>query len=69
MVVKIANQNIEDCQNKWFIANEEPTIIPDTDNGKVLKRAADIQALKFGIKIYVFTKIHLINYFALFYIS
>ena len=69
MVVKIANQNIDDFQNRWLIANEEPTIIPDTDNGKVLKRAADIQALKFGIEICLFTKIHLINYVVLFYTS
>ena len=38
---------MDDFQNRWLIANEAPTIIPDTDNGKVLKRAADIQALKF----------------------
>ena len=56
---------MDDFQNRLLIANEEPTIIPDTDNGKVLKRAADTQALKFGIKLFLFTKIHLINYFAL----
>jgi hypothetical protein len=60
---------MDDFQNRWLIANEEPTIIPDTDNGKVLKRAADIQALKLGFKIYLFTKIHLINYFMFLYIS
>ena len=59
----MANQKILDCQtdghpkqhkNGLFkseskFPNEAPTIIPETESGKVRKRAAEIQALIFVI--------------------
>ena len=49
MVVTIANQKIEDCHIGFIDPNEDPTIIPDTDNGKVRNLAAEIHALLLGI--------------------
>ena len=47
MVVKIANQNIDDLYIESLVfktsfPKRAPTIIPDIDSGKVLKRAAFI---------------------------
>ena len=45
IVVKIANQKMGDFQICSGKAREEPTIIPDTDKGKVRSLAAEIQFL------------------------
>ena len=41
---------------KMLLYIAEPTTIPDTDNGNVLKRAADIQALNFVIQFILDSK-------------
>ena len=62
MMINIANENMSPSHLSKTAANPDPTIIPETESGNVLKRAAFNQAfifMRFCVyKLVLWNKVH-----------